>query len=69
MAVGRHPRGHLGRLNKWAELGIREHEIGAYDGTIRGIARRRRPVIEARDGLLECALDAIRADDKVRTRA
>ena len=66
MTAGSHPRGHLGRLNKRAEFGILEHEIGTYDCAIRGVARRRGPVVEARDGLLKRALDAVRADDEIR---
>ena len=66
MTAGRHPRGHLGRLDKRAEFGILEHEIGTYDCAIRGVARRRGPVVEARDGLLERALDTVRADDEIR---
>ena len=46
--------------------GVLEHEIGANDRAIRSIARRRRFIVEPRDGLLQCALDAVRGDDEVR---
>jgi len=63
----RHPRGHLGGLlHKRTELGILRHEIGAHDRAILSIARRRRSVVEPRDGLLQRALDAVRGDDEIR---
>ena len=61
-----HPGGHLGSLHKRTELGILEHEIGAHDCAIGSVARRRGSVVEASDGLLQRALDAVRTDDKIR---
>ena len=62
----RHPGGHLGSLHKRTELAICEHEIGAHDGAIGSVARRRGSIVETRDGLLQRALDAVRSDDKIR---
>jgi len=66
VAARRHPGGHLGSLHKRTELGILEHEIGAHDCAIGSVARRRGSVVEASDGLLQRALDAVRTDDKIR---
>ena len=61
----RHPGGHLRSLHERTELGILEHEIGAHDGAIGSVARRRGSVVEARDGLLQHALDAVGSDDEI----
>ena len=60
-----HPGCHLGSLHKRTKLRVFEHEIGGHDRAIRSVTRRRGPVVETRDGLLQRALDAVRADDEI----
>src|SRR6266576_2209620 len=65
MAPGAHPHGRLGSFDKPAQLRILQHRIGAYDRTVCRIPCGDGRVIESCDGLLQCALDPISADDDV----
>ena len=60
-----HPRRHLGGLDELAQLGVLQHRISAYDRPVRRVPCGDGRVIEPRDGLLQCALDPISADDDV----
>ena len=65
MTARRHPGGHLRVLHKRTKLRILKHKIGGHDHAIRSISRRRRSIVEPRDGLLQRALDAVRGDDEI----
>src|SRR5712672_4847288 len=68
MALRRHPRCHLGRLEQRTKVRVPKHEICGNDCSVSRVARGSRRVLQARDGLLQRALDPVRSDDKVRMK-